>query len=352
MIAEIRRVVEESSRKLFQVSTPPVRYWLMKDVLGKGPEDQMLRKTVEECETYPPRVRLLQLLREDGTWPIPAQKKEEEERGPGPPVGWTYITMLRNQYSLGDYVANKTDGLIGASLERMLSWQSDEGFIPGPTMLSLPEPHYNGFALRNLNQFRMDRDPRTYRLEQWLLSMQRRDGGWLIPYIQDVRYLPKYRHMRMKDFMRLIQSDERPPYDPEEYEDIPSCIWSTLTVLRGFYWSPSMRHRREIRRGSDFILDRLFKRNYHSSFYQSEKNWTTLKYPTHLGSGLSALEVLATVGYGPEDERMERAVRWLLTARSKDGFWYRSGRPSAENDQWITEIALSILVRYAGMYGH
>ncbi len=352
MISEIRRVVEESSRKLFQISTPPVRYWLLSDVMRKGPDDQVLQRTREECRTYPPRLKLLKTLREDGTWPIPKQRKDEEDRGPGPPIGWTYITLLRNLYTLGDYVTAKEDGNVQAALERLLDWQSDGGYIPGPTAWALPEPHYNGFALRNLNQFRMDRDPRTYRLEQWLMHMQRPDGGWNMPYVQDVRYLPPYKHMRMKDFMKLILSDDRPPYDPKEYEHIPSCVWSTLTVLRGFYWSPSMRYRREMKKGADYVLDRFFKRNYHPSFYQSETNWTILKYPTYFGSGLSALEVLASMGYGPEDERMEAAIRWLLKARSKDGFWYRSDRPSPEKDQWITEIALSVLVRYAGMYGY
>ncbi|HIH01311.1 TPA: hypothetical protein HA259_04430, partial [Thermoplasmata archaeon] len=224
MISEIRRVVEESSRKLFQISTPPVRYWLLSDVMRKGPDDQVLQRTREECRTYPPRLKLLKTLREDGAWPIPKQRKDEEDRGPGPPIGWTYITLLRNLYALGDYVTVKEDGNVPAAIERLPSWQSDDGHIPGPTARALPEPHYNGFALRNLNQFKMDRDPRTYKLEQWLMRMQRPDGGWNMPYVQDVRYMPPYKHMRMKDFMKLTLSDDRPPYDPKEYEHIPSCV--------------------------------------------------------------------------------------------------------------------------------
>ncbi|MGB2581345.1 MAG: prenyltransferase/squalene oxidase repeat-containing protein [Thermoplasmata archaeon] len=352
MKAEIGRVVEESSRKLLQISTPPVKYWLLSDVLRKSPDDRMLQQTIKECETYLPRLRLLRALREDGTWPIARQRELAEERGPGPPIGWTYTTMLRNLYALGDYVTSKEEGNVRAALERILSWQSEDGHIPGPTTTAFPEPHYNGFALRDLNQFRMDRDPRTYRLEQWLIRMQRPDGGWSIPYVQDVRYLPEYKHMRMKDFMALIQSDDRPSHDPKEHEHIPSCVWSTLAVLRGFCWSPSMRHQKEMKRGADFVLDRIFKRNYHASFYLSEKNWTTLKYPLYFGSGLSALEVLTMMGHGSEDERMEEGVRWLLKVRSKDGFWYRSDRPSPDQDQWITLVVLCTLVRYAGMYGY
>ena len=352
MKSEIEQVVEESSRKLLQISTPPVKYWLLSDVLRRSTDDRVLQQAIKECETYPPRLRLLGKLGEDGTWPITRQRKLAEERGPGPPIGWTYTTMLRNLYALGDFVTDPEEGNVKAALERILSWQSEDGHIPGPTTTAFPEPHYNGFALRNLNQFRMDRDPRTYRLEQWLIRMQRPDGGWSIPYVQDVRYLPKYKHMRMNDFMALVQGDDRPSRDPKEHEHIPSCVWTTLAVLRGFSWSPSMRYRKEMGRGADFVLDRIFRRNHHASFYLSEKNWTTLKYPLYFGSGLSALEVLTLMGHESEDERMEEGMRWLLKARSKDGFWYRSDRPSPDQDQWITLTVLCTLVRYAGMYGY
>ena len=121
-------------------------------------------------------------------------------------------------------------------------------------------------------------------------------------------------------------------------------------VVRAFTWDPKLLRSKEARQGADFFLDRFFKRNHHSSFLQSEKNWTTLKYPTSFGSGLLALDILTSMDYGPDDERMERPIRWLLNARSKDGFWYRSERPEPEKNQWITEVAITILDRYARLY--
>ncbi|MBU1158352.1 MAG: hypothetical protein KKE24_03330 [Candidatus Thermoplasmatota archaeon] len=350
MLTEIRRTVDESARKLLQISIPPVRFWLLSDVMKKDSDDPVLKQTIKECETYPPRLHLLDSLREDGTWPISRLRRMEEERGPGPPIGWTYTTMLRNQLMLGEYVAKIDEGNVRASFEKMLGWQVKEGYIPGPTTDAFPIPHYNGLALRNSLEFGLRDDPRVDKLMKWLLSMQRHDGGWNIPYLQDVRYRPEYVHMKMKNFMKLVESEDRPSYDPDEYRHIPSCLWSTLAVIRGAVWNPDMMKRRAVLRGADFLMDGFFKRNYHSTLLQSETNWTTLKYPTYLGSGLSALEILAILGYGPEDERMEKAVRWLLKMRSKDGFWYRSERPDPEKNQWITEIAISTLSRYADMY--
>ncbi len=350
MRKEIEKVVEESSRKLFQVSFPPVRYWLLKGPMERKEDDPVLLKTVEECRTFPDKMRLLGRLREDGTWPIPRQKCLEEMAGPGPPVGWTYVTMLRNLYHLSDCGTRKDEGHVQKCLDRILSWQSEEGFIPGPWTAMFPIPHYNGYAVRNLLAFGMGGDRRVEKLEKWLRGMQRADGGWNIPYMQDMRYRSKYAHMTMHGFMSALQQGDVDAYDPDDYDDIPSCIWSTMMAVRGLSWDPKLERQKFLRRGADFMLDRFFKRNHHSSFLQSEKNWTKLKYPTYFGSGLCALEILTSMGYGPGDERMEKPIQWLLNARRSDGFWYQSERPHPDKDQWITEIAINVLHKYSKLY--
>ncbi len=344
---DIENIVEASSRKLLQISIPPVRYYLLTDVMGRSSNEPIVRKTLEECSDYPLRKRLLQTLQPDGTWPLSRQRKQSEERGPGPPIGWTYVMMLRNLFELGEYRASRGEGYISASLERILSWQTKEGFIAGPTTDLFPLPQYNGYALRTLMNFGMESDSRVQSLIRWILRTQRSDGGWTIPYIQDVRYLPQYRHMRMPVFMAKIRGGQVQAPNPESFEDIPSCIWTTLMVVRGLCQSYTLPERPEVRRGLDLVLDCFFKRNYHSTFLKSDKNWTTLKYPTYSGSGLCALDILTWAGYGADDPRMERPIKWLLSARSNDGFWNQSDRPHPYKDQWITEISLSILNRYA-----
>jgi hypothetical protein len=350
MLSEIRKVVETSTRKLFQVADPAVRLWMIKDLMKKGEDDPLFIQTAEECRRHPMRLRLLESLRDDGTWPISAQRRRAEESGPGPPIGWTYITMLRNLQNLGEFHTKGDEGRVSKALERIFGWQDEEGYILGPMTDIFPAPHYNGYALRNLIQFGNEDDPRTQKLIRWLMKVQRDDGGWNIPYIQDMRYLPQYKHMRSGDFWKVIKGDDRPPYDPDEFRDIPSCLWSTMMVIRGFCWSMRLKSSRECKTGADFFLDGFFKRNYHPSFYQSESNWTTLRYPTYFGSGLCALEILTFLGYGKDDERMEKPIRWLLDVRSEDGFWYRSDRPAPGKYQWITLTALFILSTYADSY--
>lgn len=344
---EIERVVDDSFGKLFQISIPAVRYYMLVDIKAKLADDPMVRRTLEECRRYPPRLRLLKSLRPDGTWPISRQRRFAEEKGPGQPVGWTYTTMLRNLYDLGEYQTSREEGHVQATLDRILGWQAADGHIPGPTTNLFPLPHYDGFALRMLNKFGMKGHPGVKKLSRWLLSLQRPDGGWLIPYLEDMRYLPQYKHLRVDDFMNLIEKGAVPEYHPEDFYDVPSCIWTTVMVIRGLTHDPGLARSKQVLRGADFVLNNFFKKNYHSAILRSEENWTKLRYPTYLGSGLCVLDILTYIGYGADDERMDKPIRWLLSARSSDGFWNQSDRPHPEKDQWITEISLSILSRYA-----
>lgn len=352
LAAELERVVEESSRKLFQISKSPVRYFLLTDIMGMTSDDALVQQTMEETRRYPPRVKLLSTLKEDGTWPIPKQRRMEEERGPGPPVGWTYTTMLRNLHDLADYMAAPDDGNIRASLERVLSWQSREGYIPGPTTNLYPLPQYNGLAMRSFVRFGMEYDDRVSKLVKWLFRTQRADGGWIIPYIEDVRYLPQYRNMRMSDFLHLLEKGELVGYDPHDFDDIPSCVWTTVMVIRGLGQSFKLADTKELARGADFILDHFFRKNNHSAFLRSASTWTRLRYPSYFGSGLCVLDVLTWLGHGADDPRMERPIRWLLGSRSADGLWAQSERPNPERDQWISETAISVLNRYAQSLRH
>jgi len=344
---EIRNMIEQSSKKILQISRPPVRFYILAGAEERPLDDPQVMQAWNEMRQMPQRNRLLQTLRADGTWPISRQRRQEEAAGPGPPVGWTYITMLRRLYDLREYQVTVDEGNVRAVLEKILSWQTPEGYIPGPHTDVVPYPHYNGFALRGLLGFEMQDDPRVKRLMAWILRTQRSDGGWLIPYLQDVKYLPEYKFMKIPAFMNLIREGKIPEYDPDQFTEVPSCIWSTMMVIRGLSMNFETSELDATGEAADFVLDRFFKRNYHATYYRSEDNWTRLKYPTYLGSGLLALDILTWLGYGADDERMEKPVRWLMGMRDRDMMWSQSERPHPEKDQWITAIALNILSRYA-----
>lgn len=347
---DVEAAVENAAAKLNQMAVPPVRRWILEYVLWKEPTDHALMRAIEECKTYRPLLKLLETQRPDGTWPISAQRKAEEDAGPGPPYGWTHKTVVRNLYMLYEYWATRDMGHIEDSLELLLGWQDEIGFIRGPEPDGIPRPYENGLTLGVLLKYGMKGDMRVERLLQWLLKIQRRDGGWNIPYLQDMRYLPEYRYMRLEDFMGQVKEGKVREYVASDYHDAPSCIWTTLGVLRGISLYRSLNGEPHIKKAAEFVLERFFKRNHHSSFYQSGKNWTMLKFPTYNGSGLTALDTLVHMGFGPDDQRMEKPIRWLLSARAKDGLWHRTERPHPIDDQWISLVCLEILGAYSDMY--
>ena len=345
---EIDQAVEQSVQRLHKVAVPPVKYWLLTFVEMKGEEDSEVKRALKEAKEYPPRIKMLKALREDGTWQISKQRRKTEEAGPGPPYGWTYITTLRNLYWLFEYCTDADEGYIREALEKVLSYQDEEGYIKGPMTDMIPRPYYNGLALSILLRYGMKRtEPRVGRIFDWLMKMQRHDGGWNIPYTEDMKYLPQYKNMKLEEFTDLVRDGKTIPYNPSDYRNVPSCYWSTVGVLRGMAWLMDNPRIADVRKGGGFVLDGFFKRNHHSTFFQSEKNWTMLKFPTYNGSGLVALDSLLYLGFGPSDQRMEKPIRWLLSARSKDGFWYQTERPHALNDQWITVTALMVLSMYS-----
>jgi hypothetical protein len=44
---------------------------------------------------------------------------------------------------------------------------------------------------------------------------------------------------------------------------------------------------------------------------------------------------------------MHKPMKWLLEARSSDGFWHQTDRPDRRKSEWITEAALNTLRRWA-----
>ncbi len=345
LVDEINRMVDESANRLLQSSSPSMRYWVLKDILKRDREDLRVQRALHECEMYPPRLRLLEKMNPDGTWPTPPVKEGgDPSRGLGYLV---HVTMLKNLLRLLHFVTPPGDMRVEASLERLLSWQAPDGRIRGPMTHGLPQPHYDGYALYVLVGLSAEEGERLNRLAKWLMSNQRKDGGWNMPYLQDVRYLPQYRNIGMDEFTALMRTEERERHDPGELRDVPSCHWTTMMVLWGLNEMMWTRKSKCVERGTDFLLSRFFQRNPHSNFYESEKNWTAVKYPHNKCSGLAALDVLTKAGRGPDDPRMEKPIRWLMSSRYRDGFWTDSDRPHTETGQWITLLALWVLNQYA-----
>lgn len=343
----INRMVDESARKLLQSASPSVRYWILTDIMRKDREDREVQRTFDECRAYRPMLKLIETIQPDGTWPIPSSQRALGPDGFHSATYHEHMTILRNLLSLLHYNCDHTDERIHAVLDRLMGWQTKEGYISGPLGHPFPQPHYNGYALCDLCGFDREHDKDVNRIAGWLYSMQRSDGGWIQPYVQDVMCLPQYRHMSMEEFVQMMRDGREEVPTPEDLGDVPSCHWTTLMVLWGLMEQPFMRKDSRIRRATSFLVGRFFERNPHANFYQHEKYWKTVKYPPNKCGGLVALYVMTKIGVGAEEPRMEAPISWLVSARYRDGFWTESNRPHTEAGQWLTLMAVLTLDRYA-----
>ncbi|HIJ17196.1 MAG TPA: hypothetical protein HA364_05425 [Thermoplasmata archaeon] len=239
--SDISRIIDESCRRLLQSSSPSVRYWLLTDIQGKGREDSIVQRTLTDCERYPARMKLLRTMKEDGTWPAQNGVRHRDGTEPRGSTDQIQATVYRNLLGLLHFVTGPDDGGVRRALERLLEGQTEEGHLRGPMTHGLPQPHYDGHALYILFGFFMEHDIRVKRVADRLMSIQRMDGGWNMPYLQDVRYLEEYRHLKMDEFIRLMGTDERDRYDPSTVFDVPSCHWTTMMVLWGLGDLPAYR---------------------------------------------------------------------------------------------------------------
>ncbi len=188
-----------------------------------------------------------------------------------------------------------------------------------------------GNTARMLTRFGYGDDPRVQRLFDRLLEDQKADGGW---------------HCHDKPFGTLDG-------------------WEALAA---FATVPETRRSREVRRsverGAEFYLERML-------LDEGKKYlpWFRLHYPTHYYYDvLVGLDVITKLGYGG-DERLDKPLRVLQDKRRADGTWQadrihpdppgyawgkenlkwkvkpftleRAGRPS----KWITLTALRVLKR-------
>jgi len=344
--SEINNVIRTSARRLMDISIAPVRLALLRDVLVTDAKDKVLQRIESECAVYRPKLRLLRGIRNDGTWLVPKKYRERPLRPHERFQGWEYTAILKNLYKLLDYSTIRGEGRVDMVLNKILSWQTEQGYIPGDWTYAIPIPSRNGCVLHEVCRFGLAGNPKVERIAEWLLSIQRKDGGWITPYRQDLMYRSKYSDLGVEEFLDLIVKGGVGDYDPSKFASIPSCHWTTMFVLWGLSEDKRLSDSRAVKRGAEFLLGRFFQRNPHPGFWPEVSDWTKLDYPPFEGRGMTALDVLTKIGYGRNDERMSKPIEWLMRARSEDGFWRKWYKPYRESDQWITLSALRILKRY------
>lgn len=341
------KILKESPTEwLLEEANPSVRYFTLRDVLGKNEEDAQViaaKQCIPNSQTVK---KILQKQKSEAFWEEPAN-----------PYHPKYKSSYWQIMTLSQIGMDKSDKRIEKACEHIFQFQLDEGGFSSYTqqgamkeykVLSskgqkLPsqeqwtsslifEHQYScltGNMAAALIRMGYAEDLRVKKALEWLVKIQNMDGGWLCPHWEA--------HIRDKH----------------------GCFYGTICPLEAFSEvkreNPTKEMKEAIEKGAEFLLmHHLFKADHHG-FRVISKSWLKLGFPWFYGYNiLRGLDVLTRLGY-VEDERLNDAAEVLLQKRQKNSSWILESAPigrmqtnieaKGKPSKWITMIALRVLKR-------
>jgi len=310
---------------LLERSNPSVRYFTLRDILGK-PDDDL--EAMDAKRAIPESLvvqKILQKQNPQGYWEKPDSLYLPKYKS-------SYWTLM----VLGRLGMDRTLEKVEKACEFIFRFQLDEGGFStyerqesGEQIRELELSCLTGNMVTALVRIGYADDSRVKKAVDWLVRVQNRDGGWLCPYWKA--------HTR----------------------DRHGCFMGAICPLEAFSEIRSGDLTKEVRasisRGSEFLLmHRLFKADHHN-YRIINQAWLELSFPWFYGYNiLRGLDVLTKLGY-VNDPRLDDAVDIILQKRQKNGIWILENSPvgrmqtdierKGQSSKWITLIALRILKR-------
>lgn len=299
---------------LLETDNPPVRYWALRDLCDRPAADPEVRATRAAIPTWPSVAELLAAQKRDGYW-VKRNYYLPRTRG----TFWVLSV-------LGDLGLTAEDEHIQRGCDFMFTHQRENGAfcrrqrVSGQGMVWQDQPGSCTHAriVRFLIQFGYGDDARVRKAVDWLLATQRDDGMWLC------RQADRY-----------------------------GCLRATIDVLRVAVLDPDTAAHAGIARAAAAVCDLLMEPRM-SRYHVGEAwgTWEGLKYPYFGFSLISALDVLARLGYTLQQPKVAAAAEYLLSRQLPDGTWSLDqswrhppidfGQPGQPN-KWLTLDALRVI---------
>jgi len=307
---------------LLSVNDPGLHFLIARDLLHQKGQQ------VSEVWSSRPVKRILQRQLPDGSWRYRGNR-------PGQEFGenyelietWKMLRLLVGKYSFHrDHPATRQ------AAEYVFSCQSEEGDIRG-ILGNQYAPYYTGALLEVLIKAGYADDQRVLRALDWLLTMQQKDGGWIIP-------------LNMYKQSYYYEIALKAPIPPDK--ELPSSHMTTGMVLRGLCAHPDYRNKQAVQRAGELLAERLFKEDAFT-FRQAASYWFKLQYPYWWTNLLSALESLAALYFKSYDPRIRKGLEWFRENQNPGGTWtssYEAKDPDA--DGWITYAVCRMVKSFLG----
>jgi hypothetical protein len=311
-----------------------LQYFVRRDLLDEatGPADCLWQ--------LPEAQKILKKQLPNGSFAFPSGKNKHAA------IDFSLIETWRQfRYLVDVFGMSKDHPPTERAAEFILSRQTREGDFRG-FIANQYATYYTGAILSLLIPAGYAEDQRVERGIRWLLGMRQKDGGWTVPILTHI-FNGKEMYKLTSEFMDPVEPDRTKPF---------SHNWTGM-VLRAFAIHPRHRKTKEAKAAAGLLADRFFQPDVYTS-YQSADYWVRFQYPFWWNHLVAALDSITRIGLNAEDERIGRAMQWLIEHQEKDGLWrdtYAKPRAKGKDTPKLREarcwVSLAVCRVFRRLYG-
>ncbi len=310
---------------LRSVTNPAIQFFVQRDLLD------VPNLAVEKLWTLPAVEKLLRKQQPDGSWPDKNRKKHV-----GSPTNYAMLETYRALRVLVEcYGLNKNHPAIQKAAEFMFTTQTPEGDFRGiyGTQYST---NYSGGILEYLVKAGYTQDARIDRAFKWFMSVQQKDGGWVLPVqVAGLSSLTSNEWMRQPTVATL---------DPSK----PSSHMVAGIVIRAFGSHPTYRQTPEARRAADFLVSRFFKPDKYT-FRKHQSYWTKYTFPYWWADLIGCLDALSLMKYPVDTPGIQGALHHFRSTQLPNGSWdlyMLAGKTIPDLTHWFDLVINRIFKRF------
>ena len=337
---------ENVVRWLLEEGNPSTRYFTLKDILGRGEENPVVKDARAHIRSSRIVEKIFSKQNPEGYWQEPYN-----------PYHPKYKSSYWQIMILGQLGLDRSDERLRKACEFIFQFQHEKGGFTSYTKeraleeykflesekKKLPpkdewiktkvfEHQYScltGNMVAALLRIGYTGDVRVNKALEWLTSIQNEDGGWLCPYWK------------------------------AHIKDTHSCFYGTICPLEALSEIPkdmlTDKMKKSIKIGVEFLLmHRLYKADHHN-YKIINKSWLNLSFPWFYGYNiLRGLDVLTKLDY-IKDNRLDDALEIVVNKRTNEGKWKLESSPTGrmqaniekkgKESKWMSLIAMRVLDR-------